>query len=133
MTVSYPGECNQCQTMCLAIYQPICSTDSAGNEKTWGSECEFNSYNCRYPNDRKSFDYLAYASIKPFQIFPKQYTLCNTKENVDRNVSNLARDYLDQSAPPIRTETQKHSTLYAKWIITIANIPTIVSLAEKKV
>lgn len=71
-TVAYEGECNQCSVACIEIYDPVCSVDSTGTEKNWGSQCEFDSYNCRYPYDGKSIDYfLEFESIKQLiPIFP---------------------------------------------------------------
>lgn len=48
-SVAYEGECHKCTVACIDIYDPVCSVDSAGNEKTWGNQCEFDSYKCRYP------------------------------------------------------------------------------------
>lgn len=51
-TVAYEGECNHCNVACIEIYDPVCTVDADGNEKTWGNSCELESYNCRYPNNR---------------------------------------------------------------------------------
>lgn len=49
LTVAYAGECHKCQTICLAIYKPVCAKDSSGTLKTYGNQCQLDSYNCRYP------------------------------------------------------------------------------------
>ncbi|KAG4072906.1 hypothetical protein HA402_006586 [Bradysia odoriphaga] len=51
-STAYEGRCNQCNVACIEIYDPVCTKDSEGNVKTWGNQCELDSYNCRYPNNQ---------------------------------------------------------------------------------
>lgn len=53
MTLAYPGECDKCNIVCLAVYQPVCAINLQGIEQQFGNQCELDGYNCRNPNNRK--------------------------------------------------------------------------------
>lgn len=74
LTVAYAGECHKCQTICLAIYKPVCAKDSSGNLKTYGNQCELDSYNCRYPYNGKTIQKAKYFRDRPRTACKKSLT-----------------------------------------------------------
>ncbi|KAF9145987.1 hypothetical protein BGX30_005456 [Mortierella sp. GBA39] len=40
----------KCETVCPAVFQPICARAKTGLNKVFGNACELNNYNCEHPN-----------------------------------------------------------------------------------
>lgn len=124
-TFAYAGECNHCNIACLAIYDPVCATDSNGKEITYGSQCELDSYNCRYPFSSKwcdtgSADFFYLIN----EIYP-QHTHSNTKVNAT-TAESRAPDFSPRCVLMIHWDRKDSLSIRVNLKVTIVDTPTIV-------
>ncbi|XP_075223538.1 vasotab-like [Lycorma delicatula] len=46
-----PAESQECPTICLAVFDPVCAENSSGNQKTFGNTCNLEVFNCQNNQD----------------------------------------------------------------------------------
>ncbi|KAF8935605.1 hypothetical protein BGZ47_009827 [Haplosporangium gracile] len=60
----------KCDTVCPAVYQPVCTKAIDGLNKVFGNACELKNYNCKHPN--ANFVVVANSECKEFLAVDKR-------------------------------------------------------------